>query len=546
MVEIKPDGTPVYFGRTCRKSGCNCKEHLAINAYGAKAGKCYACAVAARSEKGATLQISRLRQQVKKACNQFVIQSIEQAGTVDVAPENLSEYYLVRALIEERDRLNLIAEAGVVWEIGHKFPASGGGTEYRGKATVNNLALIRKELNRSIGDNLPLNWSVNQVVWVGDAFTLEISNAEAATAWRNRMGWDSATSDEKSQQKARETAENDKHKAELTNLAKCIVKIPGMAISAGDEWAALVAKVERRIEAIDRKQRAIIKNALRRGESIYQAGGLTEEALHGLNARYRIIYNTLNQLVDVINKIDAGFNNDPFDEMSDAAERNISYCRFLSETALIKRAFLMWAEDCFRNPTRSVQGFTHPYLDQVPQAKVWGTKQGEDGRLWFCGWLVKKDEEPVEIPPEHAARWVSMERLAFIESETNRKDAVRQQFHKLITEARHWCEAGIALSVDAEIDTSNFYDEADAEQHTQVTRQIMLEDAQRRFERLDRIREKLNSWWRMSAKLSAQDVEKEAPNYVAMFADYQTEPRAGSVNAWRYTTLIKEQTEEGF
>ncbi|EIX1194818.1 hypothetical protein MJV30_004452 [Salmonella enterica] len=546
VLETKPDGTLIYTGRKCRNAGCDCKEHLAVKAHGAKAGACYECAIRAASEREGQTQVVRLRNQIKQATNQFIIQSIERAGDVNVAPADLSEYFLVRALMEERNRLNEIAENGVIWEIGHKFPASGGGTEYRGKATVNNLCLVEKRANRSMGDGLPTEWTISQVITVGDAFT-KMTQREAATAWRERMGWDSLTAEQKTRQKAAEVAENDKHTAEVRKLAARLMSIDSLKITPADEWQAVVEKITARVEAIDKKQRAIIKNATRAGESIFFTENmLTEEALHGLKARYRIIYNTMRQLTDIIEREEKAHTFDPFDEMPDSDERNAAYCRFLSESQLIKTAFLMWQKNVLQDVKRDVQGFTHPLLSKLNKAYVWGTKTGADGKQWLCGWLVRESGEWVELDLKKGAVWQTVSESEFKEQEISRKNKVQEKLSALVAMGERWCAEGVKLSETAPIDVSQFYDPADAKKHTELTRRLMIEDAKLRFNTLERKRAKLNTWWCKARLGSASDTEKQAKDFYLMFSDYEQPARAGNVNPYEYAKGWQTETENYF
>lgn len=542
VVEVKENGVLVYQGRACRK--CGSKEHLAVKAFGAKANACYECSIQASSDKAGKTQISRQRQQIKKATNKFIIQSIERSGTVEVAPETLSDYYLVRSLIEERDRLNEISDGSRKWEIGHRFPASGGGTEYRGKATVNNLALVEKRINRSEGDNLPIDWTIAQVIYVGEMFTSSISSTEAAIEWRKRMGWDSITSTEKKAHEVAEAAENAKFKQRVGELSARLVSVAG-GTSSDDEWRDLVDKVERRIDLINRKCKTVIKNAMKQKQSIYVTeDGLTEEALLGLNARYRIIYNTLKQLIEIVEKEEAGFLSDPFDELPDAAERNIAYCAFLSESTIVKRAFLLWAEDTLKTAKYDVQGFTHPLLNKLNKAYVWGTKTGDDGRQWLCGWLVTENGEQIEQNKDNVASWVSVPLAEFRESEQQRKDTVKDKMRALVGVALQWLETNKNIQATSEIDTSNFYDAADAEKHIKIIRDYRTERASKEAKAFQALRDSINAQWDRMSKQSAQDVENWLDSYAEKFSRYQEQAIPCNPMAFEYSQHFNKSIKE--
>lgn len=544
VTEVKPDGTAVYVGKACRV--CGCRDHLTQPAHGQKAGKCYLCAVTAASEKVGAYQISRLRQQVKKETNKFIIQCIENSGTVEVAPRDLSEYYAVRALMEDRDRLNAIALDGVRYQIGHKFPTSGGGTEFRGKATVNNLCLIEERLNRSMGDNLPINWTVSQVVRVGAVYANNMTGREAAAAWRKRMGWDDITPTQKAQQKATEATENAAFKERLTALAGELAGVEGLQIAADTEFDQLKAKVDKRLSLIKKRSASIIKQARKERRSVYTvAGGLTEEALHGLNARYVVISNTLNQLLEVIHKAGEAIRNDPFNEQPNAEETERSYCIFLSEMDVIKRAFCMWAGDMLKNATYEIQGFTHPHLSQLQEAFTWGTRKGADGKIWLCGWMVDpRTNELQEQPIEQAALWVSASRKEWEANQHTRKNAVKDQLLSLVAMGVKWVADGVEISKNIEINTDDIYDEHDAEQHRRITRRLMVEAAEKRITNLNRKRDRLNTWWKRAQFASASDVERQAVEFYADFEDYRQPPRKGEVNPYDYTQAYSTATQE--
>lgn len=518
VVEVKSDGVMVYGGRKCSK--CGTSERLAEKAHGAKQGACYMCSLEAASEKIGKTQINRLRQQIKAQTNQFIIQSIERSGTVEVAPANLAEYFLVRALMEDRDRLNaaIWEDDNAVWEIGHKFPASGGGTGHRGKATVENLCLIRREQNRSQKDQLPEDWSITQTVWIGDAYT-SISSREAATAWRERMGWNDATSKEKNAQKAAEDAETRKHKERVRQYAVALANVEGLAISTEDELQTIYGKVSERIERLHKKMRAVIRENHKNGVRVWQSeGGLTEEALHGLNARYRIIYNTIGQFIDAVTAKEKTLN-------------EADKCCFLSESNIVKRALVWWCQDVLKAVNRDVSGFTHPLLTSLTEPKSWGLKVGADGRQWLCGWLIKEDgeQEPQEATESRNAEWVSLSIQEFQRQQHERKEAVKQRFVELVAKGLEWCKKCQELNDKPapEIDVSDCFTDEDKAIKIEAVKRIRAKDNYNPFTNFEEKRSRLNEWWSSTIRrrLSASDIENEATELYPMFAQYETEPR---------------------
>ncbi|HFW3809153.1 TPA: hypothetical protein ACIBKJ_003902 [Salmonella enterica subsp. enterica serovar Waycross] len=516
-VKRLPDNTLVYQGKACRN--CGERERLAEKAHGAKEGACYQCTIAKASSKGATHQLNRLRQAIKKQTNAFVISSITRSNSIDVAPVDWSEHYLVMALMEDCKRLNeleRISNTGVSWEVGHHYPASGGGTEYRGKATVENLYLVRTEQNRSDKDGLPEHWNSKQVVWIGDVYDT-ISSREAAEQWRHRMGLDTQTKAQISQQRARENEQNAKHYAELKKLSADVVESINLALSGEAEYQALRDAVTLRIEKINQQAAQRIKTARNKRESIFHTeGGIIEEGLHGIKARYRIVLNTIQQLDDI-----------------EQERRNSlkSSEQFNTQLSLIKRALLYWGRDVLRNPKSDIEGFTHPFLSNIADPLTWGIQQGADGKMWLCGWKFKdtEAEQKIDVREGRNAEYQTMTAKRFYEREQERKAALTRQLQHLVSTARAYTATSKALAYDSPVPVpENIYDTEEITLRQQIGRRLMLEKADRQEETLEKLRDSMNRWHEAQKRrvLSADEVEKEAKQWIVALEPYQQEPQA--------------------
>ncbi|ELS0628868.1 hypothetical protein R4036_004602, partial [Salmonella enterica] len=195
--EIDENGIKIYHGKRCSK--CGGLIRLAENAYNCHVGKCRDCAVTEYEEKRYTTEIKRTDTTVKRKVNNFIVQSVNQSNTIQVAPQNQYEYFAIRDLVwkcEVINKQNKALNTGIKWEIGHMFPASGGYTEYRGKATTDNLYLVQYEKNRKDGDSLPESWTKKQVITFDECQAV-MSLAESALKWRNLSGFDSMTPQQK-------------------------------------------------------------------------------------------------------------------------------------------------------------------------------------------------------------------------------------------------------------------------------------------------------------------------------------------------------------
>lgn len=508
-IEIKPDGTEIYQGKRCRN--CGCTERLLRNAFGCKARACYSCSIESESEKMATTQIVRLKQAAKQATNKFIIKSIERSGTVDIAPKTVGEYFEIRALIADRDRFNKIEAAnntGRVWEIGHHFPASGGGSGYRGKTTSENLFLIQRDQNRSEQDTLPENWNIKQVVWVGDLYNT-IGSREAGQLWQERMGWDVTSKADKAKQKATESVQNQQHYETMQTMTAELVEKLGAATLNEDEWQRMYGDIAGRIQRLQVKMgKLALKQGKAKQDLWTSEGGLIEEAFNGINARVRVIYNTMTMLMDAVNN-----KRMTMDEAT--------YCRFLSSVSLVKRAMVFWASDILKNPKRDIQGFTHPLLSSISTGQTWGCKIGANGKHYLCGWVQREpDAEPEEIDVK-AGRNAEYRLRSVVEWEAQERDR-KAQVVQNITDAVNWLRTHLMQrdEVTAETPLSIPYDWADDEAGklylVEAERNISSK-AQRQWQWLDGKRNELNSWHKSTSNqhLSASDIERQAKNHIA-------------------------------
>ncbi|EBX6050931.1 hypothetical protein E2019_22980 [Salmonella enterica subsp. enterica serovar Amager] len=517
-----PDNTLVYSGKACRN--CGCTDHLAEKAHGAKERACYQCAVAKASSKGATHQQNRLRQQIKHQTFAFVVNSIARSDSVEIAPRNWSEHWLVMALHEDCKRLNQLEamqHTGVTWQVGHRYPASGGGTEYRGKATVENLYLVRTEQNRSDKDSLPEHWNSKQVVWIGDVYDT-ISSREAAAGYRHRLGLDSLTKEQIQQQKQRENEQNARHYTEVKRLSADVVDSINLALSGEADYQALRDMVTLRIEKIDQQAAARIRTARKKRESIFNTdGGIIEEGLHGAKARYRIILNTIEQFEDIEQE-----RRHRLKSPADIGTLN-------TQTSLIKRALLYWARDVLRSPKRDIDGFTHPLLDGIADPATWGIKQGADGKMWLCGWKYENGEPvPLDVRAERNAEYITMDARRFIQREQERKAAVTSRLQHMVSNARAYTATSKALAYSEPVPVpENIFDTEEIKQRQEIGRRLMLDKAQQQEKAVELLRERMNEWHRITSKgiYSADDTEKQSQQWIERLSPYQNEPKAPAI-----------------
>lgn len=512
-------GHLVYTGKKCRT--CGNTERLAEKIKGHKEKACYHCAISKQSSKSATHQQNRLKQAIKFKHIAFQINSIVRGDSVDVCPSNWSEHYLVQALFEDVARLNTLEEinnSGVFWEIGHNYPVSGGGTPLRGKSTIENLFIIRRETNRSSKDKLPETWDSNQVIWIGDVYNT-IKSSEAAILWRERMGISQPTKEDMKANREKEKAENHRHYQELKKLSADTVESLNLALSNEDEFQRLYDTVRIKLEKINKQMKQRIETARKNKESLWQTeSGLLEEALHGIKARYRIIYNTIGLFLESVRQYEIK-NKRPVSD---------------SESNLVKRALVYWSNDLLKNPSRDIEGFTHPFLEYITEPKAWGIRKGSDGKMWLCGWLVHAENETIEIDITESdnADWVTMEKRRFYESERKRKDDVTNNLKHMVSNALAYTATSKALCYNAEIETPHdYFDDEMINLYHRFYRESLIQKADKAINTIDHIREQLNKWHVSTQKdyISASEVEKQSIKYIDMLKPYQDEPKAPTI-----------------
>ncbi|WP_369136622.1 hypothetical protein, partial [Klebsiella variicola] len=122
-------------------------------------------------------------------------------------------------------------------------------------------------------------------------------------------------------QKAREGEENKKHYQAMTSLTEAFTaELEAAALGDEEQWQALYADMTLRINKLSQKMAKVAMKHGKEGVELWQSeGGLLEEAYHGVNARIRVIHNTMTMLMDISDK-----------------------CSSLSKMQLVKQAALMW------------------------------------------------------------------------------------------------------------------------------------------------------------------------------------------------------------
>ncbi|MEL4013385.1 hypothetical protein [Dryocola clanedunensis] len=523
-LEVKADGTSIYHGKRCRN--CGSTERLSDAVFGAKVGACYACSLAKASEKIATTQVNRLHQKLKTQANKFIINSIDRSGAIDVAPTSIGEYYEVRALVAKIDRFNKIEAdngSGVVWELGHKFPASGGESEWRGKAIASNLYLVRRDENRQQGDELPDNWSSEQVIWVGDIVS-SVDSYNAGKLWQERMGWSAMSKAQKSNQKQRESDNNEQHYVAMSPLLASIVDELANADEA--DWQSLYDDMSLRLEKLQNRMSNIALKNGKAGVDMWQSeGGLIEEALHGVNARVRVVHNTMSQLMDCVDST-----------VSKSSMDDDSYCSFLTSVALVKQAVLMWARDVLANPKRDIQGFTHPLLSEIAANESWGCEVGVDGRHWLCGWKARptydeqyspldlnRPAEVVDVREGRNAEYVRRSYREWQEDQQRRIGNITEQMLELMDGVRAYREN---LPSNTEIEGHQQGESSFNYQCRLCVNWLKEKDIHNRLMNVNNALSNASGWLdgMLKGKCSASDIERASGEYIARLNQYQGDP----------------------
>lgn len=483
IVEVKPDGTEIFHGRKC--SVCGETERLIKPTFGAKAKACYYCAVSKASDKAGQTAIHRAEQKAKHATNAFIIRSIMRAGEINVAPSNISEYFLVKALMEDclrQNKLEEISESGIEWEIGHIFPASGGGTEYRGKATVSNLCLIEKQANRVMGDKLPTAWTIKQVVRVGDLYA-SISSVEAAGAWQARMGWNTTSEQEKARRIAQERQKDKAHKKAFTENVKPLVDALGWADIMETQFQAVYVQVSDNLSKTKKRLELEIENNRKHSKPLADAGAMYEQTLIERLTRCRIIRDTFGQLLDAYE-----MKNRQVQPTSLEDDNDLPY--------LVKRAALMWATDLLKNPKQIIQAFTHPILNNLELPKAWGAVIGDDGRSHLTVWNIKTGEE---ITDETKQPWEALAKIEWQQREQEKRDFVLDDIRQTLNKAEQRNREQEQLTNNHKYgDWEDWEEETDPE-YWQEVRKAMQRTAAAQVKRKNEVLEQhkrfLRRWW---------------------------------------------------
>lgn len=441
------------------------------------------------------------------------------------------------------DRFNKIEAdngSGVVWELGHKFPASGGESQWRGKAIASNLYLVRRDVNRQQGDELPDNWSGEQVVWVGDIVS-SVTSHNAGKLWQERMGWSAMSKADKTKQKQRESDNNERHYAAMSPLLASIVD--ELANAGEAEWQSLYDDMSQRLDKLQKRMSNIAFKNGKAGVDMWQSeGGLIEEALHGVNARVRVVHNTMSQLMDCVD-----------DTVSKSSMDDDSYCSFLTSVGMVKQAMLMWARDVLANPKRDIQGFTHPLLSEIAADRSWGCELGVDGRYWLCGWKTRptydeqyspldlnRPDEAVDVREGCNAEYVRISYREWLADQRQRIDDVTEQMLNLMEGVRVYRD-NLPSQIEIEGHQQN---ESSFDYNCRLCIKWLKEkDIRNRFMSADSILSSAYGWLDgvMKSKGSASDVEQASGEYIARLNQYQGHPVIGEPSELVVLSSLKSQ-----
>lgn len=373
---IDEQGTPIYEGRAC--SVCGSRVRIGVAAYGANKGKCRDCAIHQQQEREHGKQLTRLSVAVSKHAHNFVVQSIERSGAVEVAPRNLMEWLELKDFVNRVRMMNeqeKILNTGIRWELCHHFPAAGGGTEFRGKATVDNLVIAQYEQNRSEGNSLPDEWSLKQIVTIADCRLIK-NSYDARKAWENSRDWAQVSPEKQAEWRVKQQQQIDEHRDLVRTITKGFTdSLPIVERATFIPFSELVEKVELQWTKTLLQMNKIISAALVSGRKIdyieARNDRLTIDAFHGAEARQWIVVQTLRQIAD--------------GEMI-LREKGITEEQE-QQLATLKRCAVMWAFDINDNPRQLVMGFTHPLLEVLGNQWVWGTRYDDvTDQQWLCVW----------------------------------------------------------------------------------------------------------------------------------------------------------------
>lgn len=375
---VDENGVQIYEGRACKT--CGSKTRIGINAYSSKAGKCLNCAIQYHNEKQQGMQALKFSKQSKSRSNKFIVGSIERSGTVEVAPRNLIEYLELRDLVERKDLMNAreqSLESGLHWEICHQFPASGGGTDYRGKATIDNLVIALFEQNRQDGDKLPDQWSIKQVVKIGD-YREAMSSREAAQLWKERKEdvFGKLTKERKADIENNEKSADEHHKKLVRKITQGVSDTIGMIDALPiTQFESYFKNVKYECQKVNHRMDKIIDASIQRNEKRayidIKGQRVLLDAFYDGKLRSNIVMQTLQQIADA--------------EMIITQRGELSP-ETIEQLNTIKRCAVIWGMDILQNPKQAIIGFTHPLLNVVSNEYVWGTLPDEYGKQWLCVW----------------------------------------------------------------------------------------------------------------------------------------------------------------
>lgn len=484
VVEIAANGAEIYHGkRKC--STCGSLTKLIKRQHNTN---CYECSIERASEAAGQKAVQRADQVIKHRTNSFIIQSIERSGSVEVAPENIAEYFQVRALMEDCYRQNQIEQvnqSGIKWEIGHRFPAGGGGTEYRGKATVANLCLIQKVENRREGDNLPVEWTLKQVVRVSDLYA-SMSSVEAAGEWKKRMGWDSSTEEEKSRRKQQERQKDKAHKKAFTECVKPLVDALQWAVLSEQDFQQTYQLTLESMTKTERKLKQWVEHNRVHNVSMMAEAGEFEQVLHERLIRLRIVRDTFGQLIDAF---ELWHRENSLSAVSYLDNEDLPY--------LIKRAAVMWAVDIMADPKKIIQAFTHPFLAKLDTPKAWGTTKAANGQQYLTVWNIKTGEEIAE--PE-SQQWVSLAKAEWQAREQQLRDEAYAEIKAFVDAEKERLQSVAHATSQHNYGTfEEWFAEVEPEHCSRITKAMKAEamrTIKQNYSRFDQAKDTLNGWWK--------------------------------------------------
>ncbi|HCL5276689.1 TPA: hypothetical protein N2G37_004365 [Salmonella enterica] len=374
---IDGNGVRLYEAKRCCKD-CGGRTRLSENAYGAKAGRCHACAIHQQQEREQGKQIKRLTTTTNEHAHKFVVDSVHRSQCIEVAPSSYMEWLELKDLILRCRLMNeheKASDTGIHWEVCHVYPAMPDGEPYRGKATVENLVIAQYETNRKAGNKVPDSWTLKQVVSVADVRLIQTSY-EAAKEWKGRKEkWSQMTEAERKEWKAQSLKLEAQHRELVKEITRGFCdSLPLIENMQLMELETALQKAELSWLKVQNKMTSQINAALKSGRKVDYVEAreqrITLDAFHGAEARIWITYQTLQQIADAeLILTERGMTDEQREQL-----------------ALVKRCAVLWAIDVNQNPKQLVMGFTHPLLNVLGDAWTWGTRPDEHGNQWVCVW----------------------------------------------------------------------------------------------------------------------------------------------------------------